>query len=95
MEFYYDNLKWAHPEAWWKVARLYAQGKQVSDDKKVNQWPSVRELHTALQQINHEYVRVLPAPQPVYTPCPPEVTEVLRKFVPEWGTRNDKKTGTT
>ena len=97
MEFYYDKLKWAHPEAWWRVAALYAQGKEEKTDKKghkVNPWPSVWELRTALQHINHEYVRMLPTPQPIYTPCPPEVAEVLRKFVQDWGVRNDSKTGT-
>lgn len=94
MEFYYDNLKWAHPEAWLKVARLFAQGKQESDDKKVNRWPSVWELRTALRQTNHEYVRKLPPPEPVYTQCPPEVAEVLRKFVPDWGAGNERKAET-
>jgi hypothetical protein len=97
MEFYYDKLKWAHPEAWWKVAELYAQGKEVKEDKKGSregQWPSVWELRMALQQINHQYVRTLPAPQPVYTPCPPEVAEVLRKLVPGWGDGHAGKMGT-
>jgi len=94
MEFYYDKLQWAHPEAWWRVAELYAQGKEERDDKKGNHWPSVWELRTALQQINHQYVRTLPAPQPAYTPCPPEVCEVLRRIVPGWGDGHDGKTAT-
>ena len=91
MEFYFDSLKWAHPDAWIRIATLFAEGRPKVDlhGKKVDQWPSVWELRTALQQINHQYVRTLPPPQPVYTPCPPEVDEVLRQIVPGWGMEPD------
>ena len=63
MEFYYDKLKWAHPEAWWKVAELYAQGKEEKEDKKgnkLNQWPSVWELQTALgHRVTHLQTRLV------------------------------------
>lgn len=46
--FYYDKLKWAHPNAWVKVAEVFAQESE---------WPSVKMLNTALQHENKRYVR--------------------------------------
>lgn len=47
MEFYFDKLKWAHGEAWRKVADEYAQGSE---------WPSLNALKQALLHVNQRFV---------------------------------------
>ena len=47
MAFYYDKLKWAHGEAWGKVADEYAQGSE---------WPSLNTLKQALLHVNQRFV---------------------------------------
>ena len=94
MEFYFDSLKWAHPDAWIRIATLFAEGRPKVDlhGKKVDQWPSVWELRISLQAINHEYVQALPAPSRTYVPCPPESAEVLRRMMPGWGKESEDST---
>lgn len=75
MEFYFAKLQWADSRAWLHAADLFAQG---------NAWPSINDLRSAIQQVNHRYVCALNAPQPDYVPCPPEVREALRKILPGW-----------
>lgn len=50
LEFYHDKLKWAHGEAWLKVASDYAQG---------NEWPSLSDLLRSLSVINRHYVKAI------------------------------------
>ena len=50
LEFYYDKLKWAHPEAWWKVASMIAEGTE---------WPSISALRQSLTYINRQYVTAI------------------------------------
>ena len=50
MEFYYESLKWAHREAWLKVASDYAQG---------NEWPCLSDLRQSLSVINRHFVKAI------------------------------------
>ena len=50
LEFYFDKLKWAHPEAWRKVSSTYAEGEK---------WPSVNELRESLLAMNRYYVTAI------------------------------------
>lgn len=50
LEFYYEKLKWAHGEAWLKVALDYAQG---------NEWPSLSELRQSLLVINRNFIKAI------------------------------------
>jgi len=62
MEFYYAKLKWAHPEAWLKVADLAAQGED---------WPSVHSLKLSLQAMNTRFVQgITDARKDAYEPMP-------------------------
>lgn len=56
-EFYYNQLHWAHPDAWQRVAQQHAQGEQ---------WPTLTALKQAVQHINADYVRALPKPSGGY-----------------------------
>jgi hypothetical protein len=72
MEFYYDKLKWAHGEAWWKVASEYAQGEK---------WPSVNELKQSLSMINQQFVKAIAdTPTRDWTPMPEEVRQQLARL---------------
>lgn len=51
LDFYFSKLSWAQPEAWAKVAEVYAEGKE---------WPSVQELRASLQNLNGQFVKALP-----------------------------------
>jgi hypothetical protein len=72
MEFYFAKLQWAHCEAWWKVADMYAQGSE---------WPSVADLRNSLRQVNGCYVKALNAPQAGYpNGMPAEVREMVERI---------------
>lgn len=74
LELYYSKLKWATPEAWQEVVRVYVEGEE---------WPSIQALKTALQQINHRYVKALPGRQddrPAPKITRQEAEGVLRKL---------------
>lgn len=71
MEFYYDNLKWGVAEAWWKVAELYAKGKE---------WPSLNELRDSLLHLNRQCVQAIPGPKVQGEGMPAEVRDMLSKI---------------
>ena len=72
MEFYYDKLKWAHPDAWMKVSDLFAQEEE---------WPSVQAFKVALQNINSRYVKGLTdARKDSYEPMPEGFKERIGKI---------------
>lgn len=71
LEFYYEELHRAHPEAWLFVAKTHARG---------DGWPSVNELQATLTSIHHRYVKALPKPKSGADACPPEVREKLAKI---------------
>lgn len=71
MEFYFSKLKWAHPEAWWKVADTYAQG---------DEWPSVSVLQQALRHLNGRYVRALPNLRTPACGMPDDVREIVERI---------------
>lgn len=72
MEFYYDNLKWAHPEAWWKVASDYAQGRE---------WPSLSELRQSLSVINRYFVKAIAnTSTKEFVPMPEEIRQKLARL---------------
>ena len=71
MEFYFDKLKWAHPEAWLEVVDLFARG---------DKWPSVDELTQTLRQVNSKYARDLQKPEPRWEPMPDEVRAQLQRL---------------
>ena len=71
LEFYYDKLKWAHPEAWWEVAQLYAQGSE---------WPSIRELKHSCHAINHRFMKKIEDHREDFTPMDPKVRQMLEKI---------------
>jgi hypothetical protein len=72
LAFYYDKLKWAHPEAWFKTASLFAEGKE---------WPSVSELRASLQSLNPRYVPALTDRSKCKSePPPPEAQAILDRI---------------
>ena len=70
MEFYFEKLRWAHPQAWWTVAQTYAQG---------NDWPSVNELRQALQYANGKYVDAVTDQRPG-EPMPEGVRAIFERL---------------
>lgn len=72
MEFYYDKLKFGHPDAWMKVAGSYAEGEK---------WPSVESLRSSLSHANNRYMPSLPPPSGGFEPPPKEVQEMIDKFL--------------
>lgn len=79
MEFYYDKLKWAHPEAWWDVAQTYAQG---------NDWPSLNDLRQALRHANGQYVEALTDQRPG-VPMPEEVRAIFERITKKMAMPDD------
>lgn len=71
LEFYFDALKWAHPDAWWKVATLYAQGTE---------WPSVNELRGSLRHLNAQFVTAI-GHEKRGEPMPDDVRERLARLM--------------
>lgn len=78
MEFYFAKLQWAHPQAWLKVADLYAQG---------NEWPSVRDLAQALRNVNSQFVTALPKPRASSDDLPKGMPAEVRSIVDRIGSR--------
>lgn len=70
LDFYFSKLGWADPEAWRKVAELYAEGKE---------WPSIQELRSSLQNLNRRAVKALPH-RSEGTEMPEEVRAMLAKI---------------
>lgn len=71
MEFYFDKLKWAQPEAWLEVVDLFARG---------DVWPSLEALAQALRQVNVKFVKALPKPEPQFEPMPDAVRVQLQRM---------------
>lgn len=72
LEFYYDKLKYAHPDAWWKVASEYAQG---------DKWPCLHDLRQSLFYANQKYVTAIEdARAKERVPMPDEVREKLARM---------------
>ena len=51
LDFYYNKLSWASPQAWQEVATRFAEGEE---------WPSIMVLNQALRHINSRFVPTLP-----------------------------------
>lgn len=69
LEFYYDKLKWAQPKAWWKVAEMYAQGKE---------WPNLSDLQRSLSTANSQCLPAVTDARPG-VPMPEEVRAALER----------------
>lgn len=71
LEFYFAALSWADGEAWLKVAKLYAAGKD---------WPCLNDLSASLRVVHLQFVRALPDRSvEECCECPAEVAEILEK----------------
>lgn len=71
MEFYYEELKWGSVEAWQKVVKIYAKGKE---------WPSLNELRDSLLHLNRQCVQAIPGPKVTGEGMPAEVRDMLSKI---------------
>jgi hypothetical protein len=72
LEFYFEALRWAHPEAWRKVAAQFAEGSA---------WPSVADLRHALKQTNQRFVKpIADRSTTEFCECPPEVAAILDRI---------------
>lgn len=69
---YFAKLKWAHPDAWQRVAERYAEGKE---------WPSVHDLRISLQHANQDYIKPLSdRSEKQFCECPQDVAAILARF---------------
>lgn len=72
LNFYFTQLQWAHPEAWVKVATLYARGRE---------WPSVEQLDDSLRATNSRFIKALKDQrEKTYCECPPEAAVTLDRL---------------
>lgn len=70
LDFYFESLKWADAQAWFKVAVLFSRGEK---------WPSVNELREALRNMNGDFVKALQN-HPEYVEMPDEVRAMIEKI---------------
>lgn len=71
LDLYFAELRWAHADAWAKVAKMYACGKD---------WPCLNDLTASLRAVQLQFVRGLPDRVVTETcECPPEVAAILAR----------------
>lgn len=72
LDLYFAELSWAHAEAWAKVAKMYASGKE---------WPCLNDINASLRVVHPQFVRALPDRSVTEgCECPPEVAAILARL---------------
>lgn len=74
MQFYYEKLKYGHPDAWIKTAELYAEGKG---------WPSLSDVRETLSMFHRRCVVALTDQSKTTDRVP--MPEAIRKKLQEDG----------